>query len=75
MQAQYVSVSDFREHFTVPRWGKPWPFSWRYGTKYQYDHVVRWLSHQRRLRSIDIYIAMEGVYSTEFRCVSGQGLR
>ena len=75
MQAEYAGVSDFREHFTVPRWKKPWPFSWRYGTKDQYDHVLRWLSQQRHLRSLEIYIAMEGVYSTEFRCVGGQGLR
>ena len=72
---EYAEVSDFREHFTVPRWKKPWPFAWRYGAKDQYDQVLKWLSQQRHLRSLEIYIAMEGVYSTEFRCVGGQGLR
>ena len=75
MQVEYTQVADFREHFTVPRWKKPWPFAWRYGGKDQYDQVLKWASQQPQLRSLELYIALEGIFSTEFRCTSGQGLR
>ena len=75
MQAEYSDVSDFREHFVVPRWKKPWPFAWRYGGKDQYDQVLKWVSQQPQLRSLELYIALEGVFSCEFRCTGGQGIR
>ena len=75
IQGQYNSVVDFREEFVVPRWRQPWPFRWRYGVEKQYDQVLRWVSQQREIRSLEFYIGLEGIYSTEFRCTSGQGIR
>ena len=75
VQENYSQVPDFREQFIVPQWRQPWPFRWRYGDGDQYDQVLRWVSHQREIRSLEFYIALEGIYSTQFRCVSGQGIR